>query len=257
MSAKTVKAIIAPVVVAVVVLGVWQLGWIHSLFGLRTFTVPLPFDIIAQMFTNAGRLGQAARESLIPGFEGFALGEAVGFVIASVIMAFPRSVSRQITVIVAAVQSLPSIGLIAIVSLWVNPADLIKVTVVAIMVAPSMVIYTYRGYVSANPMALELMDSLNASQWRVLWSVRLPTAVPHIFTQIKYAAVIMLVGVILTEIMKAGDGFGWIINDALNKLQAALGWAAVVAVASVGVVIYALAALLERLLFPWSSRHKP
>jgi NitT/TauT family transport system permease protein len=125
------------------------------------------------------------------------------------------------------------------------------------MVAPSMLIYTYRGFTSAKPTAVELMSSYNASSLRVLRTLRVPSAVPHFFTQVKYATVIMLVAVVLAEIMRTGDGLGYEIEGALGQFDTPRAWAAVFTLALVGVLLYALASVVERVFFPWAARHKP
>ncbi|GAA4738108.1 ABC transporter permease [Nocardioides endophyticus] len=252
-----VQAVLAPAVVAVLVIAVWQLKVVHHLFDLKEFAVPLPFDVAEAMWTNRDTLLQRAKESLVPGVLGFALGEAIGLAIAGAIMALPGRTARQVTVMGAAVQSLPAIALVALVALWVDSATVLKITVVAIMVAPSMLIYMYRGFTSAKSEALELMSSYNASGLQVLRGLRLPSAVPHLFTQVKYATVIMLVAVILSEIMRTGDGFGFEIEHALGRFDTAEAWAAVFALALVGVLVYALASVVERVFFPWAARHKP
>lgn len=251
------KGILAPVLAALIVLALWQGQVFHNLFGFKTFAVPLPFDVFDAMWTHRADLFQSAKESLIPGLLGLALGEAVGFLIGGLLMSLPASTARHITVLSAALQALPAIALIALVSFWISDNDLLKITVVAIMVTPPILIYTYKGFTSSKPAALELMESYNASQFRVLRSLRLPSAVPHLFTQVKYAVTIMLVAVILAEIMKTGDGLGHQIEDSLSRFDTAIAWAAVAVLALFGVFVYALASLVERIVFPWAVRHKP
>lgn len=251
------KGVLAPLLAAVVVLGLWQGQVIHDLFGLKTFAVPLPLDIFEAMWTNRAELLVSARESLLPGLIGFGVAEIVGLVLGGLLMSLPPSLARHITVLGAAIQALPAIALIALVSFWISDNTALKVAVVVIMVTPSMLIYTYKGFTSARPSALELMDSYNASQVRVLRSLRLPSAVPHLFTQVKYGVTIMLVAVILAEIMKTGDGLGYQIEHSLSRFDTAVAWAAVGVLAAFGVITYAFASVVERTVFPWAVRHKP
>jgi NitT/TauT family transport system permease protein len=254
-AAAGIRNVVAPAILFAAVVALWQASVFNDLFGLETFALPLPGDILSAASEDRGALTQAFKETFAAVCLGYALGNTVGFLLALVLLRLPGGIARRASAAGAAVQALPIIATAPLVALWIPNPLWFKAVVVTIMASPSMLVFAYRGMTSVEPRALELASSYNASPRQVLTMLRLPTAVPHLFTALKYSAVLALIGVVVSEILRSRDGLGFQMQEALQEFHTAEAWAAVGILALTGILSYVLLVLLERLFFPWSLRH--
>jgi len=251
-----VRAVVSPLVVFVVVMLLWQNEVFHDLFGLETFAVPLPDRILDSFSEDSRRLREAFGETFVPASLGYVGGNLLGFLLALTLMALPPALGRRGSALGAAVAALPIMAVAPIVALWIESELWFKTVTVVIIVFPSMLVYAYRGMTSVDPTAVELMHSYRASQWQVLRVLRLPHAVPQIFTALKYTTVLMLVAAVICEILRAHNGLGFEIHEALVSFGTPRAWAAVVLLGLTGIVTYVVLLLVERFGFPWALRQE-
>jgi NitT/TauT family transport system permease protein len=254
--ANHLRAVLAPLVLFVLVIWLWQSEFFHNLFGLETFAVPLPDRILEAFGDDSRRLREAFGETFAPAMIGFVGGNLLGFGLALCLMALPPGLGRRGSALGAAVAALPIMAVAPIVALWIESELWFKSVTVVIIVFPSMLVYAYRGMTGVDPTALELMHSYRASQWQVLRELRLPHAVPQIFTALKYTTVLMLVAAVICEILRAHNGLGYEIHDSLVSFGTARAWAAVVLLGLTGIAMYVLLLLVERFGFPWALRQE-
>lgn len=253
-TAARVRNVAAPLAVFVVFVALWQAQVFNDLLGLETFAIPLPDQIVEAAGDKADSLWSAFGQTFTAVLLGYALGNGLGFLLALLLLALPPGAARRTGAVFTAFQALPIIAIAPLVALWVPESLWFKAVVVTIMVFPSMLVYAWRGMSGVPPEALELMASYRASTWQVLSGLRVPSAVPQIFTALKYTTVLALIGVVVCEILKSHDGLGYEIHDALQKFSTPLAWAAVAILALVGITTYTLLVLAERVLFPWAAR---
>jgi NitT/TauT family transport system permease protein len=235
-------AVVGPIVVLVVVLGVWELGLFHALFGFQTYTVPYPSGILAGLW-----------ESVPAAIAGYVAGITVGFAVASAIMLLAPDLSNRIIPVLASVNAVPIAALAPLLALWMDAGFHLKVVVVIVMTLPTVVVYTMRGFTSVQPTALELMASYEASPLTVFRAVRVPSALPFVLTAMKSCVVLALIGVIVTEVVTGFSGIGFVIVASLGAFQTVQGWLALLTVAGLGITWYLLIDGLERIAVPWDS----
>lgn len=251
-----VRAVVAPLVVFVVFILLWQNEVFHNLFGLETFAVPLPDRILDSFSEDSRRLREAFGETFIPAMIGYVGGNLFGFLLALTLTTLPPALGRRGSALGSAVAALPIMAVAPIVALWIGSELWFKTVTVMIIVFPSMLVYAYRGMTAVDPTALELMDSYRASSVQVLRVLRLPNAVPHIFTALKYTTVLTLVAAVICEILRAHNGLGFEIHESLVSFGTPRAWAAVVLLGMTGIVLYMVLLLVERFGFPWALRQE-
>jgi NitT/TauT family transport system permease protein len=188
-------------------------GWSRP-FRVDDLTLPHVHTILLQLGepTSTGDdlwlfLLQAALFTAKSAAVGFAFGAIVGFLLGVVLVQFDV-LRRGVMPYVVASQTIPILALAPIVvrglgSVSINgepPPDWVRVAVIASYLTYFPVtMNTIRGLRSADPRALELMHSYAASGWTVLWKLRVPSALPYIFTALKIAATASVVGAIIGE----------------------------------------------------------
>lgn len=244
-------AVIAPVLLGIIVITLWQLGAFHTAFNLKPYTVPYPNKIVAALAENGEHLLEHASVSVPAAILGYATGAILGFVVASALVRYAPKLLRQILPVITATNALPIVALAPVVGLFLGEGLPVKLVVVAIMTTPVMTVYTVRGLMSVESEARELMASIESTPGQVYRFVQVPTALPFIFTALKSMVVLALIGTIVTEAIRGFEGLGFVIADALSDFDAATAWLALVTIATIGIVAYLLVGLIERLALPW------
>ncbi len=269
-SDEATKAIRAGAAFALVLIGfivLWQI--IKAVLNLDGLTLPYVGDIIGALFQPVqegqpvlgGILFKAALFTLTEASVGFAIGALVGFVLA-VIFAHSRLLERGLMPFVVASQTVPILAIAPMVVVWLGPTasglgvPWLSVAVIsAYLTFFPVTINTLRGLISVPSTALELMQSYAATNRQILFKLRVPHALPYIFTALKVSATASVVGAIIGELPSGiQDGLGGkIIN--FNQYYAsgpARLWATNLVAALTGILAFAAIAVAERLLVRWS-----
>jgi NitT/TauT family transport system permease protein len=113
------------------------------------------------------------------------------------------------------------------------------------------------GLRSVEPEMLQLVRSMGASQFKTFWKVRFPTALPNIFAGLKVAVTLAVVGAIVGEFIQADRGLGYALLQANAMINTKLSFAIVFLLAGVGVVLFGIVELIERLMIPWHVSRRP
>ena len=200
---------------------VWTaFGW-ESPIRPGDSSMPHVWDIVATLFRPARRGGEdillvillrASLFTLREAFVGFIVGGLLGFAIA-VAFVHSRLAERSLMPYVVASQTVPIIAIAPMVVLWAGRNDWPQWIAVAVIASYltffPVTINTLRGLKSPETTARELLRSYAATRREVLWKLRVPAALPYIFTALKISATASVIGAIIGE-LPAGfpDGLG-------------------------------------------------
>lgn len=196
--------------------------------------------IQASLFTLRGALG------------GFVLGCTLGILTA---LATARwTVSREALLPFAiAANSTPIIAFAPIMNNWFgidNPFS--KMAIVAIMIFFPMMINTVRGLTSVDPNSLELMRSYAATEFEILRKLRLPNSLPYLFNGFKVAAALSMIGAVVSEYFGGPRiALGVFITQEAALFRFSSAWAAILVACLLGIGLYVIILLAERLAMPW------
>lgn len=187
---------------------------------------------------------------------GFIIGGLLGFALA-VIFAHSSLLQRGLLPYVVASQTVPILAIAPMVVIWmrnVGQTELAVPVIAAYLTFFPVTIYTLRGLTSVPPTSLELMQSYAATRHEILVKLRLPNALPQIFTALKISATASVVGAIIGELPSGiQDGLGIAIlnfTQFYNQSPPRL-WAAIMAAALIGILFFSVIALIERLVVRW------
>jgi NitT/TauT family transport system permease protein len=187
---------------------------------------------------------------------GFLMGGIVGFALA-VIFAHSRFMQGGCLPYVVASQTVPILAIAPMIVIWLGRAGFQELSIpviAAYLTFFPVVIYSLRGLTAVPSTALELMESYAASKWETLVKLRLPNALPHIFTALKLSATASVVGAIIGELpsgIQQGLGIA-ILNFARSYTQSPERlWATIVMSGVVGIGFFLAIVILERLIVRW------
>jgi NitT/TauT family transport system permease protein len=243
-------------------------GWTWP-FAVNDTTMPSISAILGAFgeptTTGAPPLGQSlleyawftAKEALA----GFVLGAVIGFVLA-VLLVHSRLLERGLLPYIVASQTVPILAIAPMVVLGLGSKGVEGWKAVAVLTAYlsffPVCINTLRGLKAADPRAFLLMDSYAAGRWRVLWRLRVPASLPYVFTALKISATASVIGAIIGETPASiQDGLGGaIVNfNQYYSLEPTFLWATNIVCAALGLLLYALVALTERLVLRRAPEH--
>ena len=192
---------------------------------------------------------------------GFVLGALFGFGLA-ILLVHSRLLERGLVPYVVASQTVPILAIAPMVVIGLGSKGVEGWKSVSVLAAYltffPVAINSLRGLKSADPRAFELMGSYAASRWSVLWRLRVPASMPYVFTALKISATASVIGAIIGETPASlQDGLGGaIVNfNQYYSLQPTALWATNIVCAVLGLVMFGLVALAERLLLHRAPVH--
>jgi NitT/TauT family transport system permease protein len=223
-----------------------HIGAILGEFGTRTRGGSGPLLAVSMLQAASVTFGEALL--------GFALGGALGGVLA-VIFASSRLLERGLLPLVVGSQTVPILAIAPMVVVGLGqlnaPDWLAKAIVAAYLTFFPVTIGMLRGLRSVPPDALDLMRSYAARPGQTFWKLRLPAALPYLFTSLKVAATASVIGAIVAELpaaSKSGIGVEIIKAAQFYNSRPPLLYVTVLAAASIGLFFYGVVALAEKLI---------
>lgn len=247
------------ILIAVGFLIVWEFA--VRVFNIQQFLLPKPTDIVARFLeetqillsgSGSSILYQAAGATLWSAFGGFVLGCGSGILIA-LITARWTIISEAAMPFAIAANSVPIIAFAPIMNNWfgiTNPAS--KMAIVAIIVFFPTMINTVRGLTLVDPRQIELMESYAASPFKILFSLRIPNALPFIFSALRVASSLSVIGAIVSEFFGGPRAtLGVFITQSASAFDFDRAWAAILMAAFIGIGFYLAVTLIERRVMPW------
>jgi NitT/TauT family transport system permease protein len=243
----------APVLGVVAFFGVWEA--MVRLRDVATYVLPAPSRIVGEIADRPGFYWDQSVPTMREAAIGFALALLAALPLGTV-MALSRFAEQATWPLLVLVQVTPVVAYAPAMVVWFGFGSTpILVVTVLVCVVP-LVLATVTGLRSVDPAALELLRSVHASRREEFVTLRLPSALPHLFTGARVSVSLALVGALLGELF-AGvtEGLGYTIRRAQASLIANVLplWACVFVLAVIGTTAFALLAGLERVLLRWHS----
>jgi NitT/TauT family transport system permease protein len=237
-------------VVFVVVIGLWQ--GLTTAFHVQAFLLPKPTQIAQAFWNDKGTLWDYGLYTFKEALGGFALGAGLGIVVALLLARF-RWLALAVLPLAIAANAVPIIAFSPITNQWfglLNPFS--KMAIAGVLCFFPVMINTLRGLTSVDPRSIELMHSYAAGTIATYRFVRIPNALPFMFTGLKIATVLSMIGAIV------GEYFGGptnalgvsILNDS-QLFNYPRAWAGIVLASVFGILFYALVSLSEHVLTGW------
>lgn len=255
--AKMLKSL-TPLAFFAVLIIAWEL--VMRFFNVPSWLIPKPSEIFASFF-NYTLFGEQV--SLLKHFSvtiteiliGFMLGAGVGFTIGTVI-AYSKMAGKAVYPLIKVTNAIPIVIIAPILIRWFGYEIFPKVMVVTIISFFPLAVNTILGLTSVDPALLDLLRSLSASGWKTFYKVRLPSSMPYVFSGLKIAAPVAVVGAVIGEFMGATEGLGRLALLATARIQTANLFVVVIILAVIGISLFGLISILERVIVPWKKEFK-
>ena len=243
------QAIVIGIVISVFL--AWELG--VAALKVPAFILPPPSEIVRGIFAAGPLLAEHTWITALEVVIGFLLSVAIGIPIAIGIV-YSRVFEKVAYTFIVPLQTIPKVALAPLIVLWFGYGLLPKVLVACLISFFPIVIASVVGLRSIEAEMLHLASSMNASAWQTFLKFRLPCALPSIFGGFKVGIGQAVIGAVVGEYIAAERGLGYLQVVSSSRLETTLLFGAVIVLSLVGLVLFAILSLLERLAMPW---HQP
>ena len=230
--------------------GVWE-GAVRF-FGIREFLLPAPSAI----WTATASVWPTVLHHTLS-----TLGTVLGGFVASVLISLPLAmliasspaISAALYPLLVVTQAIPKVALAPILIIALGANEVPRIIVTFLVAFFPLVVGTVAGLLATPPELIELGRACRAGRVQELLRIRLPFAVPFVFSGLKVAAALSVVGAVVAEFVGADAGLGYLIQSSMAFFRTPLAFGAVVILALLGILLFQAVTLAERILFPWSS----
>jgi NitT/TauT family transport system permease protein len=229
-------------------IALWQ-GAVMA-FDIKPFILPSPMVVLGVI---AERYDILLHHTLITSYEtiaGFVLSVVIGVPLALLIVTW-RPVERALYPLLVASQTVPKVAIAPLFIVWLGFGFLPKIIIAFLVAFFPVVVSTVSGLKSTPTEMLYLGRIVGLSPLQVFIKILFPRALPEIFSGLKVAMTLAVVGAIVGEFVGASEGLGYLLMFATAQMQTPLVFAALFFLVCIGVVFFSLIEWIERLVLPW------
>ncbi len=240
--------IAAPLVFALLVLALWQLYTVVS--DVPESSLPSPTEIAKSGWEQRQLLLDNTWITVEEILIGFLVAIVLGVLLAMLIRS-SRTIERALYPWLVVSQMVPVPAVAPIFVIWTGFDLRPKIMVIALVAFFPIAVNTIDGLRAADPQLLRLMKTLKASRWQRFRYAQLPASLPFLFSGLKVAAALSVIGAVFGEWVGASEGLGYLILVLNNATDTTTMFATIFLLAMIGIALFGLVVLLERLLLPW------
>jgi NitT/TauT family transport system permease protein len=248
MSARFTAQVLYPVAGLVIIVAVWVIAcWLAE---IPTVVLPTPDKVVHSLLSRRALLIDESWDTLKETLYGFAMALLVGLPLA-VAVANSRPLNLMFYPLLIALQSVPKVALAPMILVWLGTGMESKLAIVWLVAFFPIIVDTAAGLRATPRELVELARSLNASPLQLFLKVQLPAALPFVVTGAKVAITLAVIGAVIGEFVGSSEGLGFLLLSATSQLDTPLAFAALFALSALGIFVYALVGLGERMMAPW------
>ncbi len=248
---RSAAGVLLPALVIALLIAGWEIG--VRIDGTPRWFLPKPSDIARELVASRALLWRHTWTTLQEMLVGLGLAFVLGIGLAIAIVG-SRLVERAVYPLVIASQAIPIIALAPILLVWFGYGLTPKVIVVVLTCFFPIVVATVGGLRAVDSDAVALLRSMGASRWQLMRVVRIPSALPALLAGTRIAATWSVIGAIVGEWVGASAGLGYLMTRSASQFQTPRLYAAVVIAAALGIGLFVLVSLVERVALPWQAR---
>ena len=240
----------APGAIILLALTAWEVG--VRLLQIERWLLPSPSAIGAELVESRGLLLRHTLTTLEEVVIGFGLALVVG-IAAAMAIAYSRIVERAAYPFVIASQTIPIIAIAPLLLVWIGYGIWPKIIVVVLISFFPIVVNMVDGLKSVDPDMLNMMRSLGAGRRQIFTKVQVPSSLPFLFSGVRVAIALSVIGAVIGEWVGSSAGLGYLMTRSAPQFLTERVFAAIFILSVMGVALFALVVLVERLALPWNQ----
>jgi NitT/TauT family transport system permease protein len=235
--------------VGVVVL--WQAAVVWG--DVPAFVMPTPLATLQALFQPHYNWLQHTLVTAAEVFGGYALAVVIGVGMA-ILFSWFSVLDRFLMPLIVTLNMIPKIAMAPLFIVWLSFGVVPNMVIAFTICFFPILLTTARGLAEVEPELLDLVRALRATRWQIFAKIQLPNALPYVFSGMKIAVVLAVAGAIVGEFIGSAQGLGYLMLSVQGVLDTAGMFMAVILVSLIGVALYGLVILLERLVVVTDAR---
>src|SRR6185436_17583624 len=166
-------------------------------------------------------------------------------------VAYSRFIETAIYPVVVFLQIIPKIAIAPLFIIWFGFGFAPKLLLVFLLSFFPIVVASIAGFKSVDPEIMDFARTTGASGWKMFFKIRLPQALPDIFTGLKVGAALSATAAVVAEFVASDRGLGYLLLQYNGNLETPMVFATIVLLALIGLIVYYAVEVVERLAIPW------
>ena len=248
------RGVALPVAVAVLTLLVWEL--LVRALGVKAVVLPPPSVVARVLFTRSDLM----LEHLWPTFYQIVLGFLIsvgGGIAVAVLITYSRIARNGFYPLIVVSQIVPKVAVAPLFVIWFGMGTSSRLLLAFLVAFFPMTINAAHGFQSVDEDTLRMARAYMGDRWQIFSKIRVPHALPHIFSGMKISITLAVIGVIVAEFVASQQGIGYLIVFANGTLDTPLMMAAITALSLMGLALYGIIAAMERVVVYWQAPSEP
>jgi NitT/TauT family transport system permease protein len=242
-----------PPLTFVAIVALWS--WSIRIFDIPPYLLPGPGGVFKRLVTDAGMLWNNAMVTMAEILLGFGLTLLTAIPLGLVIALSP--LARQILYPpIILLQLVPKIAVAPLFLVWLGFGMESKVVLTVLMTFFPLLIASISGFQILDTRLLYLTKSMGATTWQTFRYLRVPAALPVIFSGVKTSATIAATAAIVAEFVGANEGLGYVLLKGTSTMDIELTFAVLVVLTIIGILINYAVEFSEWAMTPWQRAGK-
>ncbi|HVL74054.1 MAG TPA: ABC transporter permease [Beijerinckiaceae bacterium] len=227
-----------------------------KIFGIKEYLLPPPSKIWSEFLKRYPIVLHGAWVTTIEILGGYFLAVVVSVPLALAVVRW-RFVEESLYPVVVFLQIIPKIAIAPLFIIWFGFGLTPKLLIVFLLCFFPIVVASVAGFKSVDPDVMDFARSTGASGFKMFLKIRLPQALPEIFTGLKVAAALSATAAVVAEFVASDRGLGYLLLQYNGNLETPMVFAIIVLLSLIGLAIYYAVELIERLVIPWHVSQRP
>jgi NitT/TauT family transport system permease protein len=226
----------------------WEFG--VRLLGIKEYLLPPPTKVWTEFLKRSDIVLDSAWVTTTEIVAGYLLAVVVSVPLALSI-AYSRFMENAVYPVIVFLQIIPKIAIAPLFIIWFGFGFTPKLLLVFLLSFFPIVVSSIVGFKSVDPDVMDFARSTGAGGWRLFMKIRLPQALPHIFTGLKVGAALSATAAVVAEFVASDKGLGYLLLQYNGQLETPMVFAIIVLLSLIGLAVYYAVEIIERLTIPW------
>jgi NitT/TauT family transport system permease protein len=226
----------------------WEFA-VH-LFGIKEYLLPPPSKVWTEFLKRYAIVMPSAWVTLQEIVAGYLLAIVVSIPLALAV-AYSRFMEQAVYPVIVFLQIIPKIAIAPLFIIWFGFGFTPKLLLVFLLSFFPIVVSSLAGFKSADRDVMDFARTTGASSWRLFFKIRLPQALPQIFTGLKVGAALAATAAVVAEFVASDKGLGYLLLQYNGNIDTPMVFATIVLLSLLGLAVYYVVEIIERLAIPW------
>ena len=243
--------VVSPAAFTIGLFVIWEAAC--RIFAIPLTILPAPSVIFEALWQYREALIENSWVTLWTTLIGFLMA-TVGGLLLGIAVGWHKAIYAGIYPLLVGFNSIPKVAVVPVLILWFGLGEIPAILTAFLISFFPIVVNVATGLATTEPELEDVLRALGASKLDIMRKVGIPRSLPYFFGSLKVAITLAFVGAVVAETVGANRGIGKLMLDAQANFQVPIVFAGLLILAFLGVVLYAMTALIEQRFTGWAFR---